>query len=185
MLRLTYILYSTQGMCVVRPDDSAGQGHIVACCGSGGAGNLRVFRDGIDVIGAAITVPMSLVINMWVITSPHGHMIIISTKNTACTFIVAKDGSNPIASANPKGFDESASTFCCCDLGNAAVQVTSKVAFLFNHGSGDCAWRPRFGRITSAEGNNGENLVISLSDGGIANISVLRCCAQTDPCRCC
>ena len=157
-------------MCVVKPGDSAGQGHIVACCGSGNEGSLRVVFNGVDVIGAAVTVPLPFpnILNIWIVTSPHGQVIIVSAKSAARTFLISDGGSNFIALANPEGFDESACTFCCCDFGDATVQVTPKIAFLFYGKRG--AWRPRFCRITSAE-NNGEFLVASLSNGGIARIS--------------
>jgi DNA damage-binding protein 1 len=161
-------LGSVIAMCVTKPGDAAGQGCVAACCGTGDMCNLRIIHDGIDITGATVGIPPQQVRNLWILKSPHGHIIIISSaKDTVHTFLIANDGSTATA-IDPPGFDAATPTICCCDLGDEAVQVTPKGAFKFDaialrsyHGG---VWRPNSGRITVATGN-GEVLVVSMSDG--------------------
>mmetsp|Transcript_21662 Transcript_21662/g.71688 ORF Transcript_21662/g.71688 Transcript_21662/m.71688 type:complete len:615 (-) Transcript_21662:1056-2900(-) len=154
-------------MCVVEPADAEGQGRIVACCGAGDAGTLHIVHDGLDVTGTASRSPTRIT-NLSLILSSRGEMVIVSTEAATHAFLVANDGSTTAFPSNPQGFDETISTIYCCNLGDAAVQVTPRAISKFYTGENRRklkTWRPKDGRITAATGNNGAVILISLSNG--------------------
>ena len=161
-------------MCILEPPGAAGQGLVVGCCGYGDAGKLCFVRDGLDIIGRNSTKLERDVQDVWILNSPLGHMLILSTEASVRTFLIANDGSISAAPTNPRGFNETASTICCCNLGDAAVQVVSKAVSKFyptlqKHRVEVTVWHPKFCRITAAAGNNGAGLMISLSDGKLVH----------------
>ena len=155
---------------MVEPADAIGQEHIAACCGMSNAGNLRIIHSGVNIDGATVASSGSKICHVWLL---RGDIIIaVSLEGQTSTYVIAYDGSVSAADINLFGYDEYAVTLCCCDLGDAAVQITHCGAFRFeaavhaSHNSSDGrAWRPYSGRITSAAGNGGDSLVVALSDG--------------------
>ena len=135
-------------------------------------GTLNTRHCGMDI--ATTTVNFKKMRHLWVLrSSSGGHIALVISINVGIhAFFIPTSGFISNTNTVPEGFDVTVGTVCCCELGIATIQVTTRGAFELGIGlqsskADYCinrrSWKASNSRIIDAIGN-GTWLILVTSD---------------------